>query len=645
MKKISREFVDKVKEAVNIIEVIGEHVVLRKSGANHSGLCPFHQERTPSFSVSEQKQQYYCYGCKVGGDVVTFVKELHALSFVEAVEELSERARIPLPKGFDGDESSEDPEVQKRRQEQREKIALAQKLNRFVAGFYHQAVPKYPEADRYFRSRGADDDLMRTFYVGFAQDSWDALAVFLDSKKAPLELAVELGLIRPSPGGKQKGIGYFDLFRNRAMFPILDLRGKVAGFGGRAMPSGKSATASEGPKYMNSPESPLFQKSRLAFGLYQAQKFVREKDEVILVEGYFDVLALHAAGFQNVVATCGTSLTPEHLQLFKKFASRVTVLFDGDRAGIDATQRAMETGLAHGQVLFGAAMPEGLDPDEILFDQKTGKPNPDGREKMEAILKASHPLLDAGIDEAVREAEKGPEARTQALKRIGAWLGRFKDPVGREIRAQEVQKRLGVSSGLLDKTMGGTAPRPPAQAAGRSAAAPTRSRGPQGGSSDTRGKRAVANELTQGDRILLSAMVRGSRREVFDQIGGNLPPKLTLGELFEYPPARALVADLGEGFDAKALIREGFGPQADPQVRSTITEASVSEKDLFTDEEFQVAIQRGATRLWARFSQHIKAAMAQAEANKDAGLHDKLLKEYLDVQRKMKEFISFYDEA
>ena len=165
------------------------------------------------------------------------------------------------------------------------------------------------------------------------------------------------------------------------MFPILDLRGKVVGFGGRSMPAlsgsnpdAQSNTKSDGPKYMNSPESPIFHKSKIAYGLYQAQKFVREKDEVILVEGYFDVIALHSAGFQNVVATCGTALTPDHLNVFKRFASKVTVLFDGDRAGISATERAMELGLAHGAILYGATLPEGLDPDEILFDQKTGKP-------------------------------------------------------------------------------------------------------------------------------------------------------------------------------------------------------------------------------------------------------------------------------
>jgi DNA primase len=428
-RKLSSEFLAQVKGAHDILQIIGEHVVLRKAGREYVGLCPFHSERSGSFYVNSDKQLYHCHGCHASGDLFKFVQEIHGVGFFEAVRELAERARISLPKEWGSDGAGLTPEQQKARDQKLEKIALSAKLNRFVAEFYFQNLKKSALAGEYLQKRGLNSDLIREFYVGYASRDWDLLAQHLNEKKAPIPLAEELGLIRAStrqairPGEA----GHFDLFRNRIIFPIIDTRGRVVGFGGRTLPGG--AEGDSGPKYLNSTDSLLFKKSKIAYGLFQAQKHIREKDETILVEGYFDVVALHAAGFKNAVATCGTALTPEHLDLLRRFGSKITVLFDADAAGEAATVRAMELGLDHGVVLHSAQLPAGKDPDEILFDLSTGRARPEGQSEMSEILRHSHPILDRMIDHVLSPQNlKNAEDRAQALRQVATWLLKLKDP-------------------------------------------------------------------------------------------------------------------------------------------------------------------------------------------------------------------------
>ncbi len=501
-----------------------------------------------------------------------------------------------------------------------------------------------------------NSELARTFYVGAAPASWDALSSFFVEKKAPLPLAVELGLIKPSQkGGRPGGPGYFDLFRNRAIFPILDLRGKVAGFGGRGLPlpEGSMDVGGESPKYLNSNESLVFQKGKLAYGLYQAQKHVREKDEVILVEGYFDVLALHAAGFQNVVATCGTALTPDHLSLFKKFCTKVTVLFDGDKAGISATDRAMELGLQHGSILYGAAMPPNLDPDELLFDQQTGVPKVDGVAKMQEILNAATPLLDSRIAAAAVHSRAGPEAMTQALKQVATWLGQYRDPVGKEVRVKAVLDQFGVSRQLLDQAISSTAGK----------TRPAASAGPVAGIGNPNKIQIQVSPagvpikrpprpkpLSQREIVLLTGLARGGRfSQILAEARASLPPNQGIYDLFENEAAREftrkLLTEPGAVDRFRALPEAFLREIENAELRSVLTEALIEGEASFEETEVKRARDQSIARNWARFSQQIKTALADAETKKDAQLHAQLMKEYLDVQRKMKEFISFYDEA
>jgi DNA primase len=639
---VLQKFKDELRDRVSIRDVVGEHVVLRKQGANWSGLCPFHSERSPSFTVNEQKQMFHCFGCKAGGDLIKFVMEVHALSFMEALEELAERAKLKLPSSIADAADSDNPEAAKRRQEEREKLQLAHKLNRFVAGYYRDSLGALAPAQKYLRKRGLDPApdalLARNFYLGASPGGWDPLAQFLASKKAPMELAVELGLIRPS----QKGMGHFDLFRERVIFPILDLRGKVVGFGGRTIPGSTGSDSKDsGPKYLNSPESFLFHKGRLAYGLYQAQKHIRETDEVILVEGYFDVLGLHAGGFENAVATCGTALTVDHLNAFKRLGKKLTLLFDADRAGEEATERAMELGLEQGWVLYGATLPKGVDPDEVIFDRETGAPLTSGRDQMRGILDAARPLLDVRIEQAVASAKGGPEALSNSIKQIAGWLKRFSDPVGRDVRLQAAARVLGIEPALLLKASGSAMPGPQAQ----SAPSPIRS---QVRTPPRPQARPVS--LSKSELVVLRGFVWGREfADLLAQARAQMPPAQPLWELFEHPAAREWVQSVVSDPARLGRLRSApdtlVGEVQSLQVLSTITEALLAGEAPHSREEFLGALNRRIYRSWVRFSHHIKKALGAAEASGDAELHTKLMQEYVDLQRKIKELANFYDDA
>ncbi|MBL7716156.1 MAG: DNA primase [Bdellovibrionales bacterium] len=674
--RLPPDYLQKLKDAVNLVEVVGEHVVLKRSGANYTGLCPFHSERSPSFSVSEQKQLYHCYGCKKGGDLIRFVMELHGLSFPETIEELASRARIPLPKNWRGADS-DDPEIAKRSAAAREKLQTAWKLNRFAAQFFHTALSNQPPILQYFQKRGVGSDLIRSFYLGAAPNQWDALSVFLAEKKAPLELAIELGLIKPSKNTAVRSqASTFDLFRNRAIFPILDLRGKVVGFGGRILPSAGSDSKDDGPKYLNSSDSFVFQKGKVAYGLFQAQKHIREADEVILVEGYFDVLALHAAGIQNAVAICGTAMTEDHLALFRRFGSKVTLLLDGDRAGQDASVRAMELALSKGIVLYGASIPEGLDPDEVLFDQETGKPVPGGVERMKQVLAKAQPILDTLIQDTIRTAidARTPEAKAAALKTIAAALARFSDPIGREIRFDTVEKGLQISRDLLQRAISEAeatvargnrrgapsvaGPQAPTQGQGRNPSNPaTQAPKPRVQiRAQGRSRPAASSRLSDREKVVLSALVKGlGVSDLWVEWRRKLPPELTFSDLFDYFPARDFIRSLSSqasGLEDPTFFQriqqapESYlGDDLDAQVRSTITEALVAPTLPFAESEIRSAMGVCGRRALERISQALRVALAEAEAKKDEGLEARLKKEYLDLQRKLKEFTAFYDQA
>jgi DNA primase len=650
MKKSPRyppELIQKIKDALSISQIVGEHVVLRKQGSSSVGLCPFHSERSPSFTVNEDKRLYYCHGCKAGGDLVHFVMEMHGLSFFEAVTDLADRAQISLP-NLGGDLSDVDS---KRNAEIALKKSQGFKLNYFTAQFFRKELSASLSAQKYLQSRensaNADkanqisaEDLERTFYLGYAPSGWDALTRYLKNAKAPLDLAAEIGLIHPSKNQalRSNDVGYFDFFRNRIVFPILDLKGKVAGFGGRAM------EAEEKPKYLNSSESFLYQKNKLAYGLFQARKFAHEKNELIMVEGYFDVLALYRAGIQNVAAVCGTRLSSEHLRIFSKFTDKIVILYDGDRAGQEAMDHAMRVGLENGKVVYGAFLPEGLDPDDYLKKYSA--------QDLRALIDQAQPLVDLKISKSIELAQKNTEEKSIAVKELGALLGTFQDPIGRQVRVKQVAESLGVGVHLLQgassKSEGSSSllvARPPAPPR------PTVDRGSKS-----------APEIMLHEKVALQALIQWDLfAETWKKFYVKFPPKLALWEAFTTVPSKNLTKFLTIDSEKRPVspfdpsfsshlqdrLKLAFPLVQNPQVRTAIAEVWLEAQDApntLNQLEVEHALDKLLRRAWAYSSQGVRIALVEAESQKDSILQEKLLKEYLDVQRKIKELDHFYDQ-
>ncbi|MEP6800763.1 MAG: DNA primase [Acidobacteriota bacterium] len=334
-----------LRSAADIVEVIGEHTRLKKGGRSWKGLCPFHNERTPSFTVDRDKGLYHCFGCGAGGDVIHFVRQMDRLDFPEAVEALAGRFGVTIPKRERGP-----------RDDRREKLIEAVSA---AHRFYRAELAK-PEsrAARYLSARGVAPEMVARLELGQALDSWDALSRAL-SPAYPESLLIEAGLLQPGQDGKRA----YDRFRDRLLFVLRDDRGRPVGFGGRVLsPEGE-------PKYLNSPESPIFQKKRTLYGLSSARDAMRRRERVVLVEGYFDHLALLSAGVEETVASMGTALTPEQAEKLRRLAPRVVVCYDGDPAGRAATRGALALLLGQGFSARVAKMPAGQDPHDVLREE------------------------------------------------------------------------------------------------------------------------------------------------------------------------------------------------------------------------------------------------------------------------------------
>ena len=354
--QIPQRFIDDLLGRVDVVEVVGERVQLKKAGRNYSGLCPFHQEKTPSFTVSADKQFYHCFGCGANGNALRFLMEYDKLPFPEAVAQLAGRLGLEVPR-----EGADDPLAQQREKKRKEGVNLLE----LAASFYRERL-KMQEgqaAQRYLLSRGLSGDVIKTYGIGYAPAGWEALKQHLSERGIGEPVQVEYGLlIHREDTGRT-----YDRFRDRVMFPIRDLRGRTIAFGGRVM-------GDDQPKYLNSPETPVFHKGRELYGLYEARQASSKLEQLVMVEGYMDVVALAQYGIHNAVATLGTATTEDHLTRLFRLVSRVVFCFDGDRAGRQAASRALETALP--QMIDGREarflfLPEGDDPDTLVRREGT----------------------------------------------------------------------------------------------------------------------------------------------------------------------------------------------------------------------------------------------------------------------------------
>jgi DNA primase len=387
-------FIDDLRRQADIVRVVGDYVSLKKKGANWMACCPFHQEKTPSFSVNPAKDIFYCFGCAKGGSVFNFVMEIERVSFPEAIRIVAEKVGMPLPA------MEEDKRYEARRKEADEVI----ELNSWALEWWEQqlsdAGADARTAREYVEGRSISEETRRAFHLGFAPNSWDALGSYLKTKGASPAQIERSGLVVKKDAG-----GFYDRFRARLIFPVFDSQGRPVAFGGRAIRPGDE------PKYLNSPETAAYTKGRHLYGLHLSRDEIRKKRFAILVEGYLDLIIPYQFGVRNMVASLGTALTPEQVKLLGRFARKVVVNYDGDKAGVQAAKRAIETLLAEDFEVKVLVLPDNADPDEFIKEQGVEEYN---RRRGEAF-----PHIQFVLDQALRDRNlRNPAQKAEAVEEV-----------------------------------------------------------------------------------------------------------------------------------------------------------------------------------------------------------------------------------
>jgi len=429
---IPEDKVEEIKSRTNITDVVSQYVTLKRAGRNLVGLCPFHKEKTPSFTVREDKQIFHCFGCNEGGDAVSFLMKVSQMTYPEALRHLAEKAGIALPERA-GNRNGQD------RTGSREQ---SYRINGLAAGHFAKnlTLPIGKAAGEYLTKRDIGPEAIKTFNLGYAPDSWRNLRDYLEREKISLQTAEKLGLLIP-----REGSGSYDRFRGRLIFPIEDMSGRVIAFGGRILGEGV-------PKYMNSPESEIYTKGRHLYGLYRTREDIRKEGYAILVEGYFDLIALWNFGIRNVVATLGTALTHEHVDLIRRYTQNMAVVFDSDEAGKKALNRSIGFFLAGNMKAKAVVLPDGYDPDDFV--------RAFGKEKLTEVIKNSGSMVDYYIDRVIGERH-GLEEKREALHQAVALIKDISSASEQDLFIQRVAERLGIDRTLLRKDVRRNAAVPP----------------------------------------------------------------------------------------------------------------------------------------------------------------------------------------
>jgi DNA primase len=419
-------FADRVKQQADIVRVVGEYVRLKKSGQNFSGLCPFHSEKTPSFSVSPTKQFYYCFGCGVGGDVFNFVMEMEKISFPEAIRAVAEKCGIAVPQARE--------RTPEERLENQQRASLVE-MHREAAAFFVQQLNSTPEgsaAKAYLFDRGLDAEAIARFGIGFAPSGGEGLLRAMKQKHPEKVLEIS-GLFSRDQSGR-----LYDRFRRRVMFPIANESGKIVAFGGRAI-------GDDLPKYLNSPETPIYSKSNILYHLDRAKESLRQRDFAVLVEGYMDAIAVALAGVSNVVASCGTSLTEPQVKLLNRFTRRIVVNYDPDTAGQAATERSLSILLEQGAEVRVLALPGGKDPDSFIRTE--------GAAAYTKLLNEAPPYVDYLISRARKMDLTSAEGKLRAVNFLMPYVQRIPDRILRSEWATRIAQQLRIEEPVLRESM------------------------------------------------------------------------------------------------------------------------------------------------------------------------------------------------
>jgi DNA primase len=415
--QIPQETIDTIRDRTDIAEIVTQYVELKRTGSNFKGLCPFHQEKTPSFVVSPDKQIYHCFGCGKGGNVYNFLMEIDGVSFPDAVRELGRRCGVEV-------------ELRQLSDEDRSKNDARFAANTFAARFYHRMLAQErvgARARKYLVERGIPKDAWTTFGLGYAPDSWDQLWKAARREGIPNDVLIELKLIIKS----EKSSGYFDYFRNRVIFPILSVSGRVIGFGARALGDNVE------PKYLNSAESPVFAKRRTFYGVNTARDTIRAAHEAVVVEGYTDLISVHRAGVTNAVAACGTALTPDHASVLRRMTRRAAIVPDGDEAGVNAAIVAGAILLAAGLEVRVAPMEAGSDPDTAARQL--------GSEKFCQLIENAVDYF-VFLDDVVKERRPTLREQEDLIERVMSGLSRLDDKLRFDVIVKELARVFSVDA-------------------------------------------------------------------------------------------------------------------------------------------------------------------------------------------------------
>ncbi len=423
---LQTDFIDEIRQRANIVEVVSDYLKLDLRGTQYLGLCPFHQEKSPSFNVDAEKQLYYCFGCGAGGDIFNFMMEIENLSFIEAAKALAERYRIPIP----------DQPITKARRKANELKDQLFTIHEWSATFYHYLLMEHPSgkgALTYFEKRGFTRATIEKFRLGYAPQSWTALFHFLKKKGFSDYQLEKSGLII------HKKPNYYDRFRNRAIFTIFNLRGQPIGFGGRVMEEGKK------PKYLNSPETILFEKNQNLYGLHLAKNHIRQTRKAIIVEGYTDVITAHQYGIENVIASLGTSLTENQAHLLSRYADEVFIAYDADTAGQSATLRGLDILKSEDLIVKVIKLPEGNDPDELIRDDV---------EAFQNLLNHAISLVDFKLDQILKKYDlTNPDGKVKAVEELLPLFLSIDNAVEKDDLLIRISKRVQVTRQAVEEEL------------------------------------------------------------------------------------------------------------------------------------------------------------------------------------------------
>lgn len=429
--QIPENKIEEIRSAADIVDIISEYVPLRKRGKNFIGLCPFHNEKTPSFTVSDEKQIYHCFGCHAGGNVFKFLMEYNKISFVESVQELAAQLGISAAGGLEYDE--------KQFQEKQSEQEILYDINTETAKYFSDNLLNKNEGEiarEYFQKRKIKPQTMRAFGLGYALNGWNNFIEFAKEKKVDLEKSIQLGLIGKNNSGK-----LFDKFSSRIIFPIFSPNGRVIAFAGRILDSPEASA-----KYLNSPESLIYHKGRILYGLSHAKDEIRRLDKAIIVEGYMDLISLYQNGIKNVVAVSGTALTEEQVQLLSRYTKNIVLLFDADTAGIKASMRSIELLLKKDLEIKIVSLPKDEDPDSFI--------NNFGKEKFEELILNAQNFLE--YQTAYYESLgmfNDPAKAAEAIRELVLPLALINDELKRNLLLKSIAKKFNLREKLLESEL------------------------------------------------------------------------------------------------------------------------------------------------------------------------------------------------